>query len=442
MNTYTLHQGNCIDVLPTLRAASVQCVVTSPPYYGLRDYGTAAWLGGDPDCDHVQRNMITAGMDGSSQNSQREGRTPPPDILYKNTCGKCGAQREDGQIGLEESPAAYVANLVAVFRGLRHVLRDDGVIWLNLGDSYASDGARQTGRNDNGTTQQARDRGSDGYVVQRTRMPTTDAAKPKDLLGIPWRVAFALQDDGWYLRCDVIWSKPNPMPESVTDRPTRAHEYIFLLTKNARYFYDAQAIAEPATATALGATGIPFGGIKQAGSNGNATYSGNEYTSTGTRNARSVWTIATQPRPEAHFAAFPDDLARRCILAGTSAHGCCSACGAPWVRVIDSQRIARNELPKDDPRYRPHSYNGAYGDINGKADAGYREVTHLGWEPSCACGCDVRPCTVLDPFAGRGTVLAMAISNGRDAVGIELNPEYARLIDRNLARTQPALLVA
>jgi len=323
MNTYKLHLGDCLEVLPTLPAASVQCVVTSPPYFGLRDYGEA------------------------------------------------------GQIGLESTPAEYVAKMVQVFRGLRHGLRDDGCVWLNLGDSY------------NGSGGSGGDYGVGGLKEGQPKFPgrNIDNLAPKQLLGIPWRVAFALQDDGWYLRSDIIWHKPNPMPESVKDRPTRSHEYVFLLTKNARYYYDAEAIAEPLAESTL-ADGRNGTGRHTQGENGSKYFNGESPDTSGAdkpswyrqktfvnpqsgRNSRTVWTIATQPRPEAHFAAFPDELARRCILAGSA--------------------------PGD---------------------------------------------TVLDPFAGRGTVLAMAINNGRDAVGIELNPAYAKLIDRNVTQTQPALLAS
>ena len=231
---------------------SVQCCVTSPPYWGLRDYGVT------------------------------------------------------GQIGLEQTPDAYVAELVAVFREVRRVLKDDGVLWLNLGDSY-SNGGRSS-------------RDSDGKLPQRAMSSRPDdGLKPKDLVGIPWRVAFALQAGGWYLRSDCIWHKPNPMPESVTDRPTKAHEYVFLLSKAERYYYDAKAIQE--TSIHAGKVVSNAGGKNaQMGSFG-ATRGGfmkdGGVTVAATRNARTVWTIATQPYKGAHFATFPRALAERCILAGS-----------------------------------------------------------------------------------------------------------------------------
>jgi DNA modification methylase len=245
--------GDARETLATLPERSVQTCVTSPPYFGLRDYGHGA------------------------------------------------------QIGLEATPDAYVAELVALFRAVRRVLRDDGTLWLNLGDSYAGRGV--TGGMKSLQTDASAD-GARGWV------PPAPGFKDKDLYGIPWRVAFALQADGWWLRSDIVWHKPSPMPESVTDRPTKAHEYVFLLTKAERYYYDADAIAEeaannrwgdPAERTATNGAGNGVLGVSaRFGSPG-----------AGTRNARTVWTIATQPYRGAHFATMPPALAERCIRAGS-----------------------------------------------------------------------------------------------------------------------------
>lgn len=251
--------GDTRELLKTLPDASVQCCVTSPPYYGLRDYGVA------------------------------------------------------GQIGLEETPEAYVAEMVAVFREVRRVLRDDGVLWLNIGDSYNADARK--GRAHMGVGKNS------GFSAWINR--TCEGTKPKDLLGIPWMVAFALRADGWYLRSDVIWHKPNPMPESVTDRPTSAHEHVFLLTKNARYFYDAEAIADELQLSSIERCEYPR--YQNTKNNKSVNY-GNPKTdasararslAVGTRNARNVWTIATQPFSGAHFATMPPDIAERCIKAGS-----------------------------------------------------------------------------------------------------------------------------
>jgi DNA modification methylase len=253
--------GDVRQTLPTLPDRSVQTCITSPPYFGLRDYGC------------------------------------------------------DGQIGLEPTPREFVDTMVQVFREVRRVLRDDGTLWLNLGDSYA--GARGGTQ---GQTGQCADRTAAAQNVRfraETRMP--EGFKPKDLMGIPWRVAFALQDDGWYLRQDIIWSKPNPMPESVRDRCTKAHEYLFLLSKSARYYFDADAIAEPATGEAPGNKAPTKGGREyEDGAIEHRTAANLHHIGArDTRNKRSVWTIPTQPMREAHFATFPEALVEPCIRAGS-----------------------------------------------------------------------------------------------------------------------------
>ena len=257
----TYQIGNVLDVLPTLAAGRFRCCVTSPPYWGLRDYGHA------------------------------------------------------DQLGLEATPAEYVERMVRVFREVRRVLADDGTCWINIGDSYAAGGDRQIGRRDaDRDTPGGRGGSFRGGPLSYTKQ--RDSLKPKDLVGIPWRLAFALQDDGWYLRSDIIWSKPNPMPESVTDRPTKAHEYVFLLSKSARYFYDAAAIAEDAVATANRG-----GSLARVGDDAfiaGEAHRGAPWVPTGSRNARTVWTIASQPYDGAHFATMPPALAERCVLAGSA----------------------------------------------------------------------------------------------------------------------------
>jgi DNA modification methylase len=283
MHNYTLYLGDCLQTLRTLPSASVQTCVTSPPYFGLRDYGTAQWQGGSAECDHSGKPMSTRagfneryfGRDSATGNKQDELREP-----FKAICGKCGAHRIDSQIGLESTPEAYVAKLVDVFREVRRVLHPTGTCWLNLGDSF----------------------------------------QDKQLLGIPWRTAFALQADGWYLRSDIIWHKPNPMPESVTDRPTKAHEYIFLLSKSASYYYDAEAIREPLSPTA--SYGGTYRTVTKMDDSRNDKGTFNAIGKTilpdpNGRNRRSVWTVTTKPYSGAHFATFPPDLIEPCILAGS-----------------------------------------------------------------------------------------------------------------------------
>lgn len=337
--TCRLHTGDALEVLSTLETGTVQTIVTSPPYYGLRDYGTA------------------------------------------------------GQLGQEDTPAQYLDALVRVFREARRVLKDNGTLWLNLGDSYAGAGK---GPSNNGAH-----RNMNPLASAPTHwLSIPEGLKPKDLLGIPWRAAFALQADGWYLRQDIIWHKPNPMPESVTDRCTKAHEYVFLLTKSERYYYDHDAIKEQPRPDPRGAGlhngyapagqaphrgGLNCGvkhrttdkqrghGRRHAGFNDRwDALTKAEQAALG-RNKRSVWTVATRPYPEAHFATYPPQLIEPCILAGS----------------------------------RP-------GD------------------------------TVLDPFNGSGTTGEVALRLDRCYVGIEINPEYVTLTQRRLAPVlaQPRLLGA
>ena len=326
----TIHQGDAATVLATLPADSVDCIVTSPPYFGLRDYGTATWIGGDEGCDH------TPAATGSTQNKGNNGKMAQPWAYY---CRKCGATRQDSQLGLEATPEEYVANLVAVFRELRRVLKPSGTCWLNLGDSYAGSGrggnpadSEWKGYVGNADRERAamphlQSKQVEAGAIGRNWVAPPAGLKQKDLVGIPWRVAFALQADGWWLRSDIIWSKPNPMPESVTDRPTKAHEYLFLLTKSARYYYDADAVREPHIVAHLSRYSYDFWpeGTKEAGGNGRPDLASNtggskEPNPLG-RNLRSVWTIATRPYPGAHFAVFPPELPERCIKAGSPEGG-------------------------------------------------------------------------------------------------------------------------
>ncbi len=325
-----LYYGDALDVLRALPKQSISCCVTSPPYYRLRDYGVA------------------------------------------------------GQIGLEQTPQEYVARLVAVFEEVRRVLRDDGTLWINLGDSYAGGGRGGNGDDITGRAKNASQLSHSYFGM-----------KPKQLLGIPWRVAFALQDAGWYLRSDIIWHKPNPMPESVTDRPTKAHEYLFLLAKSERYWYDAEAITEICSkntherinqnlAAQVGSYRANGGGktngpmkavvrgstrkIAEAGSGikMNESFESALCLRVERRNRRTVWTIPTTPYKGAHFATMPPNLVRPCILAGCPVGG-----------------------------------------------------------------------VVIDPFIGSGTVAAVALHEGRNAVGIDLNSEY---LDLSIERMNSEIL--
>lgn len=316
---YKLYQGDSLKVLSQLPAASVHTCITSPPYFGLRDYQTAEWLGGDENCDHAN------GVMASPKSTLRGGKLYEGEKLvtngmpYKDICGKCGAVRVDDQIGLEKTPEEYIAKLVNVFREVKRVLRDDGVLWVNIGDSYAGSGCGWGGGSISeryGTHEAIH-----GTKEKRSKNQTPPAGlKPKDLIGIPWMLAFALRADGWYLRQDIIWHKPNTLPESVTDRCTKAHEYIFLLSKSARYYYDHEAIKEPSLEPwRAGKLERRFGPARPVGTMRNDT--DREVMRTLARNKRSVWTVSTKPYPEAHFATFNPELIEPCILAGCPAGG-------------------------------------------------------------------------------------------------------------------------
>jgi len=318
---------------------SVDCVVTSPPYWGLRDYGL-----------------------------------------------------DEQGLGLEPTPEEYCANMVEVFREVWRVLKPTGTVWMNLGDIYSD----------------------------------------KQLIGIPWRVAFALQADGWYLRSDIIWSKPNPMPEAVQDRPTKAHEYVFLLTKNARYYYDADAIREDGPSYTRKAGGYEEH-YKQGASRfgGKGGFGDSDVTTYG-RNKRTVWEIPTQPYPEAHFATFPDKLVEPCIMAGTSEKGVCAECGKPWERIME---VSGGTIGTAWHDHTDDLTRGMRDNSNGKSTDGTYNREHKGWQPTCECNADTIPATVLDPFAGSGTTLAVAQRLGRKGIGTDLNEEYLRLASKRLGST-------
>jgi DNA modification methylase len=388
---YRIIVGDCVEGLRTIDACSVQCCVTSPPYYGLRDYG------------------------------------------------------HEGQIGLEETPEDYITKMVEVFREVKRVLRDDGTLWLNIGDSYWA------GKGSNGSSKAratAEERGyaqSSGTVKMDTR-PTDgkhDVIKAKDLIGIPWMLAFALRADGWYLRQDIIWHKPNPMPESVADRCTKAHEYVFLLSKSARYYYDAEAVKEPSVDIAGWQSRMKY---KLSGSReGSHPPDDNRYAPQGYRDApsdnagrnrRSVWSVTTKPFKGAHFAVMPEDLVEPCVLAGTGARGCCSKCGMALERIVEAEAPDGRKAIVSGGRAYDEDGNPLMGD--NMIDKGVRgsfssnngatlKRTTIGWKPQCDCGADVVPCVVLDPFTGSGTTAVVALRHNLDFVGCELNEEYVKV---------------
>ncbi len=380
--------GDALAVLKQFPDACVQCCITSPPYYALRDYGVI------------------------------------------------------GQIGLEATPAEYIAKLVDVFREVKRVLREDGTCWITIGDSYAG-GKR--GRADSG------DGGKfAGPRIEPRDNPIPVGFKPKDLMMIPARLAIALQDDGWWLRSDIIWHKLTAMPEPVTDRPVSAHEHIFLLAKSERYFYDAEAIREPLKPKTLTTYGTKhrsqgndaLGKVKS--DNWGCTIETRQPRRTpdgkiAGANKRNVWSVASQPYPGSHFATFPPKLIEPAVLAGTSPQAC-EHCGAPWRRQVlkqltanpgGGQKRASTAVPGNSPIGATSVFR-----------TGMSFVHHTtGWEPTCACphNTGMGKCIILDPFLGAGTVALVAREQNREFIGIELNEAYVRLAEKRVATVQPVL---
>lgn len=406
-------QGDALTELKKLPDECIDTCVTSPPYWGLRDYGTALWVGGDETCDHSKSKDILKDLSGC-KNGQIQGYAAKR--MEKETCKRCGAVRVDKQLGLEKTPEKYIETMVAIFREIKRVLKEDGTLWVNIGDSYwGGKGSSGAGGNENdalrfekGETLNRGEYAIGGKHKTRPQDGKHKFIKPKDLVGVPWMLAFALRGDGWHLRQDIIWHKPNPMPESVTDRCTKAHEYIFLLSKSNKYYYDQNSIRETASYNTHErvsrqvwdnkgvpdehrngirprTTKTPDGWDTGRGSHGSFHKNGREKgkkvaipghgiknnTSMNeallkmpdTRNKRSVWSVSPQPFPEAHFATFPEDLIVDCIKAGCPENG-----------------------------------------------------------------------LVLDPFMGSGTTGLVARKLNRNFIGIELNEKYIAIAEKRLKK--------
>lgn len=447
---------NADSLTMPLADGSVHMIATSPPYWGLRDYGLATWEGGDAGCDHVESEYRT-GLGLAALGEQYRGGGHKQGGVgtrqYRGQCAKCGALQVSAGLGLEplhdclgwargeNCGACYVCRMRLFARECWRVLRDDGVMFLNLGDSYyGGKGQSSYGwsieNQDRKTLQRAYTHANGGRGKTRPNDLPISGLKPKDLVGIPWRVALALQADGWYLRSDIIWAKPNPMPESVTDRPTKAHEYVFLLTKRARYFWDADAVREEfkpyevnQTVTTSGAYKGPpvmpgrddFDGMYSL--HGRAAK--RSYFKHAGRNLRSVWNIATQPYSGAHFATWPEKLVEPMVKAGTSEAGCCPVCGKQWERVTEPTPEYSRFLGRG---WNDHTKDATHGSI--KDDTTGARTTKatitLGFRPTCDHEADPVPCTVLDPFAGSGTTGVVARRLGRNFVGLDLSFDYLR----------------
>lgn len=389
----TLYHGNSLDVLRTLPDCSVQCCVTSPPYWALRDYGV------------------------------------------------------EGQLGLEDTPEQFVEGMVTLFHEVRRVLRDDGTLWLNIGDSYNANQGNGFNAHFHSRPHLRENEVSQRAIPEsgrNTAKKRPERLKPKDLVGVPWLLAFAMRDDGWYLRQDIIWHKKSPMPESVRDRCTKSHEYIFLFSKSAKYFYDLVGSQEETTGNAHSrghginikakANGqVPRLGVKQ-----NESFSAAVAQITAKRNMRSVWPLAAFPLKSAHFAAYPPELVRRCLSAGVSPQGACAVCGAPWTRIVEKRRVptrsgadskVNRASQHDESPYESHS-----GMVVGNRDPQRHctETVTTGWQPACKCeSLERKPCVVLDPFNGAGTTWKTCQRLGLDYIGIDLNADYLQLsVDR------------
>jgi DNA modification methylase len=361
----------------------------------------------------------SAGRVGSDE---RQGIGPPSGGRF---C-RCGAWW--GQLGQEPTVALYVQHLVGIFREVRRLLAPWGTCWLNLGDSYATNNHSAASNGHPTRHQKGSPQRGDEIVERRL-----GGLKPKDLVGVPWRVALALQEDGWWLRSDIIWHKPNPMPESVRDRPTRAHEYVSLLTKSERYFYDALAVAETAS---VGARGSRFDQGKTWVTQRRV---GKGYRDTALRNLRTVWTIPPEPFPGAHFAVFPTKLAERCVLAGSPAAGVCSICGRPWEPVVERVRSPRGAYAGK-PFATGSASERMRGAVAGARAAGgdhdqpFPSPRVTGHRPTCPCAAPARPALVLDPFCGAGSTGVAALRHGRRFLGIDLSADYLAMARERLLR--------
>lgn len=387
---------NANSVHIPLRSKSVHCIVTSPPYWGLRDYGTATWEGGDPECDHIKPR----GGNGKASAKQVTS-AGTQNYQYPDVCGKCGAQRIDAQLGQERihdclgwvtgKPCGkcFVCHMVQVARECWRVLRDDGTFWLNLGDSYSGSGGPSS-QYDNKAAKSFKGE----FKKYENPNKKVDGLKPKDLCGIPWRVAFALQADGWYLRRDNIWFKDNPMPESAVDRTTTTHEYLFHLSKSQKYYYDAVAIEEPTVGTEYDKTkrrnGRMQGTRYLTEGKGQTVVGASLGCGSETRNKRSVWQISTLSYSGAHFATYPPLLVEPCVKAGTSEKGCCPECGSPWERIFEHHLVPTVKAVKtsvvDERDWNADSNDqGSNRQKDGHMPGYASSNITLGWRPGCDC---------------------------------------------------------
>ncbi len=484
---------NCDSRQIPIPDESVDCVVTSPPYYGLRDYGTATWIDGDDNCPHMRTTKISANTATGHKGMFDKGSVVG-DAIYKSVCPKCGAKRIDNQIGLEESPEEYVNTMVEVFREVWRVLKPTGTVWLNLGDTYVGTGSKGEYKDPKHPM------GRNGQTIAVNNK--VQGLKQKDLIGIPWKVAFALQSDGWYLRSDIIWSKPNPMPESVKDRPTKAHEYIFLLTKNAKYYYDADAISEPTTTFDLTVRDRDTTRLNNVP--GRERMSGLKTNSYETKNKRSVWSVEqtltskhgkyiTEENEAKHRQGIHGNRGQNLVevrsklpkqkefveflRSKTSPLVLSKNTDIPltkiehWFRFDDSgfaypsiedwekvrefiddwskefdvinEGLTFYELKTDEVVVSETKNKRSVWDIATQpySEAHFATFPEKLIEPCILAGCP-KDGVVLDPFVGSGTTSAVAQKYGRKSIGTDLNKEYLDIAVKRITSTQPRLLLS
>ena len=470
MELNKIYLGDNLDILKTFEDNSIDCCVTSPPYYGLRDYGTGKWIGGDPNCPHYRTSHFSTHTSTGHKGMYDYGaQGAVSDGIYKVVCPKCGAVREDKQVGLEETPEQYIERLVNIFREVKRALKDDGTLWVNIGDTYNASSYHKDEKS-SGSGKQGTNKGSYENVVER---PTAENCKPKDLIGIPWMLAFALRNDGWYLRQDIIWQKPNPMPESVKDRCTKSHEYIFLLSKKSHYYFDYEAIQEPVNN--IDTHTFHRYNLEVGNSQRNIRYADSKYDSVEqetsirqgmnkTRGLGEVQLRKNLPTKDS-FLAFVrnvsvNDIVNCGVAKTTAEHWYRSDSGFSYPTVddwnmckhlftefknfaeidtmltdviIETDAIDKNSNGKRNKRdvwsVCPSAFKGAH----------FATFPEDLITPMILAGCP-KGGVVLDPFMGSGTVGVVAKSNGRKYVGCELNPEYASMAENRIKVTQKRLI--
>lgn len=478
----TIVCGDAREVLAQMPGESVHLCITSPPYWGLRSYeGTECIFGGDEECEHQWGGDFAPPTKVGKQGMTEDIKWPAIVKMQgkpsgSQFCSLCGAWR--GQFGLEPTPEMYVEHTLEFLRAIWRVLRKDGTCWVNIGDSYAGSGVHAEYHANPGLSKAGKRHGA-------IATPVSSGLKPKDLVMIPFRVALAAQSDGaadpkameiigrmqtalledcetweevpphirreferleqeycqahegaWWVRQVIIWEKPNPMPESVNDRCTTSHEYVLLMAKSKRYYYDAEAIREPATTSEWPGIGPQHGDIRDRGEKYEpmAVRTG--------RNKRSVWTIPTSPYSGPHYSTFPPALVEPMILAGSSLK-VCAECGAPWERIVEREKqnveyypvgmaSKQREVLDNEGKGRPFPY------VSSGEKFSWATKT-LGWRPTCSCNADTKPALVLDPFCGTATVAQKCIEYGRDYVMIDIDPKSIELAKERIAQVQVRL---